>query len=242
MNDKVPVLVLGAGQMGGGIARLVDRKPGLDLVCVHDRQTGEDLATLVANNSPAIAIQATCSRLEDALPDIRLLLRRGVNVISIAEQMAWPAASSPAAARELQELAAENGVSILGTGINPGFVLDLLVITLSGVCASIDSIRATRVNDLSPYGPTVLHSQGVGLSPESFREGLAEAHGWVRIAVVRGQQVGWARHVVAFHGDVRRHDREPWRLHVERPRERVRRGHRRTGARTGDHHHVGLVG
>ena len=52
------------------------------------------------------------------------------------------------------------------------FVLDLLVIALTGVCANIDSITATRVNDLSPYGPTVLRSQGVGLTPEQFHAGL----------------------------------------------------------------------
>jgi 4-hydroxy-tetrahydrodipicolinate reductase len=88
--------------------------------------------------------------------------------------MAYPACASPTLADELQELAVARGVSIIGTGINPGFVLDLLVIALTGVCARVDSITATRVNDLSPYGPTVLRSQGVGLTPEEFRTGLQE--------------------------------------------------------------------
>jgi len=54
-------------------------------------------------------------------------------------------------------------VTVVGTGINPGFVLDFLVIALTGVCHTADSITATRINDLSPYGPSVLTSQGVGL-------------------------------------------------------------------------------
>ncbi|MGD8593218.1 MAG: NADP-binding protein, partial [Gammaproteobacteria bacterium] len=57
-------------------------------------------------------------------------------------------------------------------GVYPGFVLDLLVITLSGVCADIQSIKAQRVNDLSPYGPSVLTSQGVGMTPQAFQTGV----------------------------------------------------------------------
>jgi 4-hydroxy-tetrahydrodipicolinate reductase len=65
-------------------------------------------------------------------------------------------------------------VAVLGVGVNPGFVLDLLPIVLSGVCAEVEAITATRVNDLSPYGPTVLRSQGVGLRPDAFEKGVAE--------------------------------------------------------------------
>jgi 4-hydroxy-tetrahydrodipicolinate reductase len=72
----------------------------------------------------------------------------------------------------MDRLAREHGATLLGTGVNPGFVLDLLVIALTGVCARVDSITATRVNDLSPYGPAVLRTQGVGLTPEAFREGV----------------------------------------------------------------------
>ena len=51
---------------------------------------------------------------------------------------------------------------MLGTGINPGFVLDALPILLSSVGLRVDRIEASRVNDLSPFGPTVMHSQCVG--------------------------------------------------------------------------------
>lgn len=50
-------------------------------------------------------------------------------------------------------------------------MLDLLVITLTGVCSDIQSITAKRVNNLSPYGPSVLRSQGVGLTPQTFQKG-----------------------------------------------------------------------
>jgi 4-hydroxy-tetrahydrodipicolinate reductase len=135
---------------------------------------GNDLEGVIKAGRPDIAIQATCSRLSDARGEIATLLQHRVSVISIAEEMAWPRATSPEMAAELERLAVANGAALLGTGINPGFVLDLLVITLSGVCQQIESILASRINDLSPYGPSVLQPQGVGLSQEAFYRGIKE--------------------------------------------------------------------
>jgi hypothetical protein len=195
MRNDIRVLVLGTGQMGSGIARLLLDKPGFELVGVFARRAARagmdvgaaiglgrnlgipvsvDLAALVEQARPDIAIQATCSRVADAMGEITMLVRHGVHVISIAEEMAYPACSSPAFAEELHWLAVSKGVAVLGTGVNPGFVLDLLVVTLSAVCADIESVTATRSNDLSPYGPSVLVSQGVGLSPQAFAQGVSD--------------------------------------------------------------------
>lgn len=195
MRDKVRVLVLGTGQMGSGIARLLLEKQGLQLVGAfarrkeragmdvaraigNDRELGitvsGELSAVVEQSQPHVAIQATCSRLDEARGEITTLLNHGVNVISIAEEMAYPAATSPSIARELHQLAIDHDASVVGTGINPGFVLDLLVIMLTGVCAEVQSITASRVNDLSPYGLSVLSSQGIGLTPEAFNRGLKD--------------------------------------------------------------------
>ena len=194
MREAIRVLVLGTGRMGSGIARLVLDKEGLELVGAFGRRperSGTDLGSAIGHDElglpieahlskaiacgkPDIAIQTTCSRASDAAEEIATLVRRGVHVISIAEEMAYPACRSPEVAKKIRRLALANEVAVLGTGINPGFVLDLLVITLTGVCTEVESIRAKRVNDLSPYGPSVLASQGVGLSPEAFRRGLED--------------------------------------------------------------------
>jgi 4-hydroxy-tetrahydrodipicolinate reductase len=192
-RDPVRILTLGTGQMGAGIIRAVLETPGLELVGSFARRReragldlgqalalgrhldltiGSDLAQLVAGARPQVAIQATCSRLTDALPELEPLLEAGVSVVSIAEEMAWPAASSPELAARLDRLARAGGAALLGTGVNPGFVLDLLPVALSGVCTRVERISATRVNDLSAYGPTVLASQGVGLTPDAFRRGV----------------------------------------------------------------------
>jgi len=195
LGETVRVIVLGTGQMGSAIAELLLEKPGLELVGAFGRRreragtdlglalgraeplglaVESDLATVLERTRPSVAIQATCSRLADAEGEIALCLSHGVHLISIAEEMAWPAASSPERAARLDALAREHGVVAIGTGVNPGFVLDLLIVTLTGVCSRVDAIRARRVNDLAPYGPTVLRSQGVGLTPEAFRAAVAD--------------------------------------------------------------------
>jgi hypothetical protein len=121
-----------------------------------------------------VVVIATTSWLKDQISDLRKILKAGINCISIAEEMADAQAQNPALANELDLLAKQNGVSIIGTGVNPGFVLDLLVVALTGGNHTVDRIEASRVNDLSPYGPTVMKSQGVGTTPEAFKAGVAD--------------------------------------------------------------------
>lgn len=215
--EALRVVVLGTGQMGSGIANLLLEKPGFALVGAFGRRKERagidlglalgraerlglpleaDLEALLDRARPKVAIQATCSRLADAEGEITACLRRGVHVVSIAEEMAWPAASSPECAARLDALARANHAVAVGTGVNPGFVLDTLVVALTGVCAQVDSIRARRVNDLAAYGPTVLHSQGVGLAPEAFRsavrDGVVVGHlGFRQSMAMIASALGW---------------------------------------------------
>jgi 4-hydroxy-tetrahydrodipicolinate reductase len=195
MQDKLKVAVLGTGQMGSGIARLLMRKQGIELVGVYGKRAdragidvGEaigldekmglsltaDLSGMLSSARPDVVIQATCSKVEQAADEIKTAVKNRANVISIAEEMAYPSYEAPGLSEEIHHLAMENKVSVVGTGINPGFVLDLLVISLTGVCYNVESITAKRVNDLSPYGPSVLQTQGVGITPEAFKKGVAD--------------------------------------------------------------------
>ena len=131
MRDPIRVLVLGTGQMGSGIARLVLQKAGLELVGAYGRRVHRvgmdlgqaigldtmlgipisvDLDRLITETRPEIAIQATCSTAADAMTEISILLRHGVNVISIAEEMAYPKHSSPPIAEELHWQAVKQGL------------------------------------------------------------------------------------------------------------------------------------
>lgn len=235
MRDPLRVVVLGTGQMGSGIIKLLLRKPGVKLAGVYARRAERcgtdvgkaiglantigvpithDLPGLLKRTQPHIAIQATCSRVAEARDEIITLLDHGANVISIAEEMAYPAYQHSHVVRDIHQLAMANQVTVVGTGINPGFVLDLLVIALTGVCFKVESITATRINDLSPYGPSVLSSQGVGLTPEAFRKGIED--GVVVGHVGFPESIHMIANALGWHVERIEQHREPIISHVKR--------------------------
>lgn len=185
------VAVYGTGSMGTGIISLILEKSSLNLVGVISKRKeregidvgeildGRKTGVLINNSLDKIFekrvdvfLHATSSRVSDIYPEVVPILKNRTNVITIAEEMSYPWVANKKLAESLDELARENGVSILGTGVNPGFVLDTLIITLTGVMKKIDKIYAKRVNDLSPYGPTVMKTQGVGTTLKEFEEGI----------------------------------------------------------------------
>lgn len=188
----VKALILGMGAMGSGIAKMILEKEGIEITGVYASRAskhGKDLGEVlelgrqvgirvsndideVLGKEADIVLQATTSFTEEAFPQIEKAVKAGKNVISIAEEMSYPAVGNPELAERINELALENGVTVLGTGINPGFVLDSLIIMLTGSCINVTKIKAARINDLSPFGATVMKTQGVGTTVEQFNEGL----------------------------------------------------------------------
>ena len=188
------MIVVGLGAMGSGIARLLLQKNHLvevvGAVALRSDKHGKDLGDVIGlqertgicvssldealEKEADIVIQATTSFVKEACPDILKMVGTGKNVISIAEEMAYPHVTSPGLSLEMDKAARKNGVTILGTGVNPGFILDTLIITLSGSFEKVVSIHASRINDLSPFGQLVMKTQGVGTTPEEFRKGIDE--------------------------------------------------------------------
>ena len=189
----IKVAVWGAGMMGQGLlGYILDRPQSAELVGVIDRHpekhgmtagevTGResdvavtaDYASVLAKK-PEVVCVCTASNLREISDQVEAAVVAGCNVICIAETLAYPWASDAEWAERFDALAREHDVSILGTGINPGFVLDALPIALSSICLRVDRIQATRINDLSPFGPTVMASQGVGTTVEEFERGIAD--------------------------------------------------------------------
>ncbi len=189
----IKVAVWGAGMMGQGLMRfLLDRPKDVEIVGVIDRHpekhgltVGEVLGTdcdipVTADYDSVLALRPdvvcimTASNLHEITDQVEPTVKAGCNVLCIAETLAYPWASDPAWAERFDALAKEHGVSILGTGVNPGFILDALVVMWTSACLKVDRIEAQRVNDLSPFGPTVMISQGVGTTVEEFERGVAD--------------------------------------------------------------------
>jgi len=195
MKEKLKVVVLGTGHMGAGIIKLILSKEGFELAGVYGRRkeregmdVGEalkldkkigvklsaDYQAVLAKTSPDIVVQATSSTMEQAEAEITACLNAGANVVSIAEEASFPWYGSPDIAQRIDVLAKEKGKTVLGTGINPGFVLDFLLIALTGVCYNVTKVKGTRINDLSPYGYNVMKTQGVNLTKDDFEKGVAD--------------------------------------------------------------------
>ena len=190
--ENVKVIIWGLGAMGTGIAKMILTKKGIEIVGCIDKdpsKLGKDLGDilnvkklgmivsddaedLMKKTKADIVILAIGSFIKSVYPAIRIIIENGKNCITIAEEMAYPYIAQKELSDEIHRLAKENNVTILGTGANPGFVLDTLIITLSAGCRNITAIRAERINDLSPFGPTVMKSQGVGLTLEEFEAGV----------------------------------------------------------------------
>ena len=191
--EKVKVLIWGYGAMGSGMATMLLKKEGVEIVGVcdtHPDRVGknfkevigemsnphadviitDDIDKLIAETKADVALLATDSFTKKAFDKIIKCLENKINVVSTAEEMAYPQAQAPELAAKIDEVAKANGVSVLGTGINPGLIMDLLVLCLSGCMEEVDHVTARRVNSLSPFGPAVMEEQAVGMDPDTFDE------------------------------------------------------------------------
>ncbi len=215
MQD-ISVVLWGLGAMGSGMAEVLAQREGIRIAGAIDQVSmlakdlgeglglGEKLGVVVRDDAEAvlsevdadICLIATTSFVAENEPQILKAVGHGCNVISIAEEMSYPAASSPEAAERMHQAAYRKGVTILGTGINPGFILDTLIVALTGACSSVERIHARRVNDLSPFGQTVMQTQGVGTDIDEFKRGIQEGEivghvGFVESMHLIAEAVGW---------------------------------------------------
>jgi 4-hydroxy-tetrahydrodipicolinate reductase len=161
------VALYGAGQVAGNIARILAGRPDFEVAGPFARS---ERAEALGSGADVVVI-ATTSFLADVAPDIRLAVEAGSNVITSAEEAAFPWAVDAEVANELNELARANGVTILGGGLNPGFAFDALVVTALGPAADVASIRVERVVDCSGFGTTVLRRIGFGYTRSEFEAG-----------------------------------------------------------------------
>jgi len=187
---KVRVVLYGVGAVGSSIAKFLLDKEGVEIVGAIDiaeEKVGKDLGEVlgvgrrlgiaVSNDPDAvlsrvkadIMVHATASFLKQVYPQIAKALEHGVNVVSTCEELAYPYTTEPELARKLDKLAKENGVTVLGTGINPGFLMDTLVITLTSVCQKVERIKVTRMMNAATRRVPFQKKIGAGLLIKEFR-------------------------------------------------------------------------
>jgi 4-hydroxy-tetrahydrodipicolinate reductase len=123
---------------------------------------------------PDVAVVATATHLGDILPILSTIASTGTPIVCTAEDLAFIRHGDSPEATRILDLATAYQIPIVATGANPGFVLDLWPLTLSGLAWDVQRLRARRIVDVSVFGSRVRASLGIDLTPAAFRVGIED--------------------------------------------------------------------
>jgi hypothetical protein len=191
-RTPINVAQYGIGPIGAEIARLLLTKPWIRIVSAVDidpSKIGKDLGEVIGlgrevgvkvtadiQGKPDVICHSTGSRLRDVASQLKDLLGRGCHVVSTCEELSFPL--DVEIREELQQIARANNVTLLGTGVNPGFVMDKLPLTITSVCQEVKSIDIIRIQNASTRREPLQRKVGAGMTTEEF--GAAVASGKIK--------------------------------------------------------------
>jgi hypothetical protein len=181
--QPITVAQYGIGPIGAEIARVLLMKPWVKVVAAVDvdpNKIGKDLGDVIGLGrqvgikvTPTLDVKAdvvchsTGSRLRDVAGQLKDLLGRGSHVVSTCEELSFPLDEE--IREELQQLARARNVTLIGTGVNPGFVMDKLPLTATAVCQQIESVQIIRIQNASTRREPLQRKVGAGMTPQEFR-------------------------------------------------------------------------
>ncbi len=194
MSDKILVIQYGLGPIGSAIARQVAAHNGLELVGGVDidpakvgRDVGEvigldhslgcsvveKLGQVLAQTKAEVVLHTTSSYFDMFKPQIFEILEAGLDIVSTAEELSFPWLAHPAEAAEVDAVAKQAGKTVLGTGVNPGFLMDSLPLNLTSICLQVDRLDVTRIINASTRRGPFQAKIGSGLTVEEFQAKMA---------------------------------------------------------------------
>jgi 2,4-diaminopentanoate dehydrogenase len=196
MGGQPRVALCGLGSIGRAAARLLlDHRSGYELVAaatkepadigrplgeVVEAQAGavgpvvaDDLSHVLAAR-PDVVVYATGSFIRDTVDDVVACARAGVSVVSPCEELAFPFNRFAEQAQAIDAAAREGGATVLGTGVNPGFIFDAMLATASGAAWDVTAIRGRRTVDVAGFGENIHLRLGIGYSPQQFERGHSD--------------------------------------------------------------------
>ncbi len=195
---KGPIRVLhyGLGPIGAAVVKQVAQRRGFKIVGAVDidpAKAGRDLGDVagagrplkikvsadakktIKSTRPDVVVLCTLSSLKKVTPQIEEILKLKVPIVSTTEELAYPTSGNMKYARAIHAAARKAKVAVLGTGVNPGFTMDALPITLTGVCERVDGIRIDRIQDARVRRLPFQQKIGAGLTREQFQKKVDEA-------------------------------------------------------------------
>ena len=195
VKKRIRAIQYGVGPIGASIARLMREKHAIEICGAIDTdpaKVGRDLGEVVgASDAPwgvkisadakeildqaaDVVIHSTSSSLSKVMEQLLACLEAESCVVSTCEELAYPYRTHPELAAKLDAAAKDWGVALVGTGVNPGFVMDKLVVTLAAVSQRIEHAKALRIVDASKRRLPLQKKIGAGMTVEEFRARVAE--------------------------------------------------------------------
>ena len=197
-SPRARVSLIGLGPIGIEVGKALAGREGIELSGAADPapdKAGRPLASLLDGAFPGVvvtpsaaalyaqtsssrsrsdvAVLCTGSRLHSMLPQIEEAIAAGLHIVSTCEELAYPELRHAPMARQIDRMAKEKGVAVLGTGVNPGLVMDRLVLAIAAACVRVDSVRVTRVVDAAKRRGPLRAKVGAGLTREEFAAGVS---------------------------------------------------------------------
>ena len=187
-RPAIRVVPVGLGEMGKKLCLTLLGREGIEIVAACDADpliAGRDLGDVIgaaelgivvqgsvtdvfADVEADIALLSTVTDLEELAPQIMAALDAGCDVISTSEPLSYPWRSCPDETRRLDDAARSRGLTVLGTGICPGFLPDVVPIVATLGSREIEHIDIKIFGDVFPYGPSVWKGMGLGLTEEEY--------------------------------------------------------------------------
>lgn len=133
-----------------------------------------DAAKLLRKTKADVAVLSTTSSVRDVKAQIAALVQKGLNVVTTCEELAFPTPSRATAFREIDQMARKKKVTVLGTGVNPGYAMDALALFLTAPCAQVNRVSVTRVVDAATRRLPLQRKVGAGLTPAQFNRAKTE--------------------------------------------------------------------
>ncbi len=216
MKKRIKVAQFGLGPIGLETLRLVSTKPWAEVIGGVDfapEKSGRDLGELaqcrrlqslrvyhsldqlLAKAKPDLVFHTAVSSFRAAFPQLRAMARHGINVVSSCEELLFPALREPRLAAQLDSLCRRTRARVVGTGVNPGFVMDVLAVCLTGVSRNVEAVQVQRVVNASTRREPLQRKIGSGLAPAEFRRrfraGQAGHAGLKESLVLIAHCLGW---------------------------------------------------
>lgn len=190
----IRIVQIGLGPLGQKTVQFALNRQGLKIVAAVDpapqkagRDLGElcglkpmglkvqkDLKSALKGKKADVAVLTTVSSLKTLEKQVVEIVRAGLHVVSTCEELSFPWRTQPRIAARIDKLCRRHRVACVGSGVNPGFLMDYLPAVLSSVCQKVDRVKITRIQDASQRRIPFQQKIGAGLTPAQFRRKKAE--------------------------------------------------------------------